>query len=72
VFDCILLIIYNSIQHNGDVSPKWGIALRSFNLNVGWGWWSDLRPGRFTPGEDSIPIVQYRRLFGPQSPSGRL
>ena len=30
------------------------------------GMWSMARPGRFIPGKDLVPIVQYRRLGGPR------
>ena len=28
-----------------------------YNLGVRWGGWSTPRLGRFTPGEDTVPIV---------------
>jgi hypothetical protein len=30
----------------------------SFNLDARWSGWSKPRPGRFTPGNDPVPIVQ--------------
>ena len=29
-----------------------------FNLDARWGGWSKPRPGRFTPGNDPVSIVQ--------------
>jgi hypothetical protein len=36
---------------------SWVIALL-FNLGAREGGWSTARPGRFTPGNDPVPIVQ--------------
>jgi hypothetical protein len=35
-----------------------GIAVLVLDLGARWGGWSASCPGRFTPGKDSIPIVQ--------------
>jgi hypothetical protein len=35
-----------------------GIALLSFSLGCRWSEWAKPRPCRFTPGKESVPIVQ--------------
>jgi len=42
-----------------------------FNLSARWGGWSRPRHGRFIP-EGETQYLLYRRLGGPQGPSGRV
>jgi hypothetical protein len=46
----------------GKVYPRTGyegpeVEYSLFNLGAGWGVWSTPRPGRFTPGKDTVLIV---------------
>ena len=50
-----------STPRTGHERPHGGVDVllySFFDLGARWGGWSTLRPARFTPGKDSVPILQ--------------
>jgi len=64
-FISVLLTNYSSqpvkrYPQNKPRRTRWGVktyVYSSFNLSARWGGWSTPRPGRFTLGNDPVPII---------------
>ena len=57
--NCVKLKV-NFTLEQATKAQRWsrGIAPLFFKFGVRWGEWSTPRPGRFSPGKDTVPIVQ--------------